>query len=113
MKRRLTALRRPVYRIPVASAFAAGPVAAPAAYDPLGYYLYYTEDVNQFYFLVTNPSSQAVNLKFSSGQDYDLVIKQKGKVVWKDSWNKNYSQAVRQENFLPGHAKFYKIDAPS
>ncbi|MGI6553581.1 MAG: hypothetical protein GX779_05385 [Clostridia bacterium] len=114
MKRRLTALLAALFIVSLlVSAFAAGPVqAAPAAYDPLGYYLYYTEDVNQFYFLVTNPSSQAVNLKFSSGQDYDLVIKQKGKVVWKDSWNKNYSQAVRQENFLPGHAKFYKIDAP-
>lgn len=106
----LTALLIVSLLVPV---FAAGPAqAAPAGYDPLGYYLYNMEDVNQFYFLVTNPSSQSVNLKFSSGQDYDLVIRQNGKIVWKDSWNKSYTQSLRQENFLPGHAKFYKIDAP-
>lgn len=91
----------------------AGPVAAaPLAYDPLNYFVYYMEDSNQFYFLVTNPSSQVVKLNFSTEREFELIAKKGNQVVWRYSDGKKFDKNSKQENFLPGHAKFYKVDVP-
>ncbi len=91
----------------------AGPVAAaPLAYDPLNYFVYYMEDSNQFYFLVTNPSSQTVKLNFPTEKEFDLIVQKGNQVVWRYSDTKQFSNGSKQENFLPGHAKFYKVDVP-
>ncbi|MFA5536838.1 MAG: BsuPI-related putative proteinase inhibitor [Bacillota bacterium] len=90
-----------------------GPVAAaPLAHDPLNYFVYYMEDSNQFYFLVTNPSSQTVKLNFATEKEFDLVVQRGNQVVWRYSDNKKFNNSFKQENFLPGHAKFYKVDVP-
>ncbi|NLC77494.1 MAG: hypothetical protein GX750_07720 [Clostridia bacterium] len=91
----------------------AGPLAAaPAANDPLGYYVYYMEDQGQFYFLGTNPSNQVVKLDFKTEREFELVVKKGNQVVWKYSDTKEWAKTPKQENFLPGHAKFYKVDVP-
>lgn len=91
----------------------AGPAtAAPLTYDPLNYFLYYMEDSNQFYFLVTNPSGQVVKLNFPTEREFELIVKKGNQVVWRYSDSKKFDKTTKQENFLPGHAKFYKVDVP-
>lgn len=91
---------------------AAPTLAAPAAGDPLGYFVYYMKDQGQFYFLVTNPSSQVVRLNFPTEREFELVLKKGNQVVWRYSDTKEFGKTGKQENFLPGHAKFYKVDVP-
>jgi len=91
---------------------AAPTLAAPTAGDPLGYFVYYMKDQGQFYFLVTNPSSQVVKLNFPTEREFELVLKKGHQVVWRYSDTREFGKNGKQENFLPGHAKFYKVDAP-
>lgn len=108
-KQLLSSLVAVIFLIPILISPVA---AAPLAHDPLNYNLYHMEDVNQFYFLVTNPSNQAVKLNFPTEKEFDLVIKKGNRPVWRYSDTKKFSNKGNQENFLPGHAKFYKIDVP-
>lgn len=87
-------------------------LAAPTAYDPLGYYVYYMKDQGQFYFLVTNPSNQVVKLNFPTEREFELILKKGNKVVWRYSDTQEFEKSAKQEDFLPGHAKFYKVDVP-
>lgn len=86
--------------------------AAPVAGDPLGYFVYHMEKEGQFYFLVTNPSNQVVKLNFKTEREFELVVRKGNQVVWKYSDTKEWDKTPKEENFLPGHAKLYKVDVP-
>lgn len=80
--------------------------------DPLKYYLNYDEKEKKVFFVVTNPSSNPVNLSFKSGKDFDLEIKQGNKTIWKHSAGRFYTLALRNETLAPGFAKFYESELP-
>lgn len=92
--------------------FAVPALAQPLPNDPLSYYLTYDEDQNKLHFTVANLKSYPVNLRFSSGQDFDLIIRQKGQKVWQYSDDKSYTQAVRNERLQPYNAKSYQVELP-
>lgn len=109
IKKWLGVLLMAAFLLPI---FAAPTLAAPTAYDPLGYYVYYMKDQGQFYFLVTNPSNQVVKLNFPTAREFELILKKGNKIVWRYSDTQEFDKKGRQEDFLPGHAKFYKVDVP-
>lgn len=108
-KKWLCVLLMAAFLLPI---LAAPTLAAPAAYDPLGYFVYYMKDQGQFYFLVTNPSNQVVKLNFPTEREFELILKKGNQIVWRYSDTQEFDKQGKQEDFLPGHAKFYKVDVP-
>lgn len=55
---------------------------------------------------VTNTSSQPVTLTFG-GQQYDVLVRQRGALVWQWSHDKAFVQVIRNVELGPGQARTY------
>lgn len=51
---------------------------------------------------VTNAGGGPLSLSASSGQQYDLVVRQRGAVIWQWSHDKAFVQALRETTMAPG-----------
>lgn len=56
---------------------------------------------------VTNPTSDAVTLTFSSGQTFDFVVEQDGRTLWRWSGDQMFTQAFHSETLAPGGTREY------
>lgn len=56
----------------------------------------------QFVLQVTNSSSAAVPLEFSSGQSYDFVVVRDNREIWRWSEGQFFTMALRSESLEPG-----------
>ena len=61
----------------------------------------------QFVLQVTNTSSAAVPLEFSSGQSFDFAVVRDGREVWRWSADQMFTQALRSETIAPGATRTY------
>jgi hypothetical protein len=55
---------------------------------------------------VTNTSSQPVTITFG-GQPYDVLVRQRGALVWQWSHDKAFVQVIRTIELAPGQARTY------
>ncbi len=58
--------------------------------------------------VVTNTSYWNADLRFSTSQTHDIVIKQDGHEIWRESSGKNYLQVTRTERLRPGDSRLYE-----
>ncbi|MDR7417716.1 MAG: BsuPI-related putative proteinase inhibitor [Armatimonadota bacterium] len=56
---------------------------------------------------VSNISGTPVTLT-SGGQQYDVIVRQRGALVWQWSHDKGFAQVVRSVEMAPGDARTYK-----
>ena len=61
----------------------------------------------QFVLQVTNTSSAAVPLEFSSSQSFDFAVVRDGREVWRWSADQMFTQALRNESIAPGATRTY------
>lgn len=57
---------------------------------------------------VTNQSGHPVKLDFRSGQTYDLVISREGEEVWRWSYDRFFTQALRSITMEPGESMSFQ-----
>ena len=60
-----------------------------------------------------NISEETINLDFSSGQKYDLYIKDNGEEIWRWSEGKFFTMALDRVEIKPGKKLSYDINIPS
>lgn len=65
-------------------------------------------DSVEFQLSVTNPSAEAVQLTFPSGQSFDFTVMDNGREVWRWSADQMFTQAVRTETLQPGQTQSYR-----
>lgn len=51
---------------------------------------------------VTNTGAGPLSLSASSGQQYDLIVRQRGAVIWQWSHDKAFVQVMRETTMAPG-----------
>jgi hypothetical protein len=79
----------------------------------LDYSLRYDKAKNQVTFEVRNPGSQAADLTFYGGKQFDLIVYDKaGKKVWQESDGKFYTLAITNEKLASGSSKIYQSTLP-
>lgn len=59
-------------------------------------------DSVSFTYRVTNVSEQPVELTFSSGQSFDVIVENGGTELWRWSGDRMFTQALRQVAIAPG-----------
>lgn len=64
-------------------------------------------DSVRFSLQVTNGSTAAVPITFSSGQSFDFVVERDGREVWRWAADKGFTQAIREERFAPGETRTF------
>ena len=64
-------------------------------------------DTVRFSLQVTNASSTAIPLEFSSGQSFDFAVVRDGREVWRWSADQMFTQALRNETIAPGATRSY------
>jgi hypothetical protein len=57
---------------------------------------------------VTNPTDEAVELTFPSGQSFDFVVTRQGRELWRWSEDRMFTQAIRYERIEPGETRVYE-----
>jgi len=57
---------------------------------------------------VTNTAPAAVTVTFG-GQQYDIIVRQRGALVWQWSHDKGFAQVVRQVELAPGETRSYHV----
>jgi intracellular proteinase inhibitor BsuPI len=60
--------------------------------------------------VVTNRSSQAATITFSSGQNGNVVLEQGGREVYRWSSGKFFTQAVRPISIAPGASETFRLE---
>ena len=61
---------------------------------------------------IYNLSEKSITLNFSSGQLYDLYLKNSDHEIWRWSENKFFTMAVQSKKIAPGDKLIYKIEVP-
>jgi len=56
---------------------------------------------------VTNGGAGPVSLSASSGQQYDVIVRQRGAVIWQWSHDKAFVQMVRETSMAPGETQSF------
>lgn len=56
---------------------------------------------------VTNGGSAPVTLSASSGQQYDVIVRQRGAVIWQWSHDKAFVQMTREMTMAPGETQSF------
>jgi hypothetical protein len=57
---------------------------------------------------VSNASGTAVTVK-TTGQAYDVLVRQRGALVWQWSHDKAFAQVVRSHTLVPGEAMLFEV----
>lgn len=69
---------------------------------------------NSLYLIVKNPTDKPIRVTFPSGQAHDFALYDgQGKLVWRDSDGKVYTQAIREETISPGQRRVYQSELPA
>jgi Intracellular proteinase inhibitor len=72
-----------------------------------------TKKDSTYEYSVKNETDKEMTFTFTSGQTIDFELKDTdGKVVYKDSENKMYTQAIREKTIAPGDALAQEIKLP-
>lgn len=59
-------------------------------------------DSVRFMLQVTNTAEQPVELEFRSGQEFDFVVENDGREIWRWSADQMFTQAIRHRTLPPG-----------
>jgi hypothetical protein len=86
------------------------PAVGADAADPLLMSLQVRPTATQVNFLiqVTNTTTGPIDLNFSSGQSFDVMVRQGTRDVWTWSADKSFLQALRMEQLAPGQSQQYE-----
>jgi len=57
--------------------------------------------------LLINESNQTINLRYTSGKKYDLILKKYGREVWRLSQGKGFISVISTESLSPGDFLLY------
>ena len=63
--------------------------------------------------LIYNPADKPVNLKYRSGQLYDLFVQHQGEEIWRWSEGKMFTMALMSRNLVPEEELNYSVDVPA
>jgi hypothetical protein len=56
---------------------------------------------------ITNAASSPINITYYTGQQSDLLVRQRGALIWQWSHDKAFVQVVRESTMGPGERLFY------
>ena len=86
---------------------------APKNGTGLQYRLDYSAETNELILTVHNPTRRPIKVSTPSGMKTDFVLWRDGKVAYRATYGKAFTQALVEETFMAGQSKTYKEALPN